>query len=961
MKASEKGKANQKCKQNTHIEIVGARVHNLKNINVSIPINKMTVITGLSGSGKSTLAFDTLFAEGQRRYVESLSSYARQFLGRMMKPDVDAINGISPAIAIEQNTGSRNPRSTVGTVTEVYDYLKLLYARIGRTFSPVSGREVKRHQVSDVVDFVLSKSQGAKVFVLSPFVINEGRDVVSQVRIWSQQGFSRIWFDNQLMNIDSFLDQQADSVDIATASTKLFILVDRLIISQEDDELSLRLADSIQTAFNESDSSVTIVISETEGSFEYTRFSGRFEMDGIRFEEPSVNLFSFNNPFGACKKCEGFGSIIGLDPNLVIPDKSISVYDGAIVCWKGEKMGEWLNALIKSAHKFDFPVHKPVKDLSPEQNKLLWMGNKYFEGLNNFFIMLEENSYKIQYRVMLSRYKGKTICPSCHGTRLREDASFVKVGGYSLTELLLKPISDLRLVFPSIDLTDFERKVAKNLLIEINNRLDFMFDTGLGYLTLSRLSNSLSGGETQRINLAKSLGSSLIGSMYILDEPSVGLHPRDTSRLIGVLQKLRDIGNTVIIVEHDEDIIKASDYIVDLGPLAGRNGGSLMYQGSVDKLVDVTNSQTAKYFNGELNLDIPKSHRPVKNEIRLLGVRENNIDGIDVTIPLQMIVAVTGVSGSGKSTLIRQVFYPSLKKLLGGQAEFGGKLDSIEGDYNLLTAVELVDQNPIGRSSRSNPATYLKAFDEIRDLYSQHPLSKMRAYKPGYFSFNVEGGRCETCQGEGMITVEMQFMADVKLICEECNGKRYKEEVLDVQYNGKSISQVLEMTIDEAVIFFQEGIKKKDSLESKIIDKLKPLQEVGLGYLQMGQPSSTLSGGEAQRIKLAYFLSKGDSQGATMFIFDEPTTGLHYYDILGFYNAIVRLVKAGHSIIIIEHNMELVKCSDWIIDLGPEGGNEGGQILFEGVPEDLFKIKSSHTANALIEKFKNYGGDNKKR
>lgn len=955
MEASEMGQEFGMNQHSSHIEIVGARVHNLKNVNVKIPINKMTVITGLSGSGKSTLAFDTLFAEGQRRYVESLSSYARQFLGRMMKPDVDAINGISPAIAIEQNTGSRNPRSTVGTVTEIYDYLKLLFARVGRTYSPISGREVKRHQVSDVVDFVMNHNRGSKVFVLSPFTINEGRDVESQVRIWSQQGFSRIWFNDQMINIDEFIDKQANSIDLSTASNQLFIMVDRLVINEDDDELSMRLADSIQTAFNESDLSVAIVISMKDGEFEYTRFSGRYEMDGIRFEEPSVNLFSFNNPYGACKKCEGFGSIIGLDEDLVIPDKSISVFDGAIACWKGEKMGEWLTQLLRSSHKFDFPVHKSVRELSPAQYKLLWTGNKFFQGLNDFFVMLEENSYKIQYRVMLSRYKGKTICPSCRGTRLREDASFVKISGYSLSELLLKPISELREIFPAIDLSNFERSVAKNLLIEINNRLDFMCDTGLGYLTLSRLSNTLSGGETQRINLAKSLGSSLIGSMYILDEPSVGLHPRDTSRLIAVLQKLRDIGNTVIIVEHDEDIIKASDYIVDLGPLAGREGGNLMYQGPVEGLKMVSGSQTAKYFNGELFLEIPKSHRPLKNVIQLKGVRENNIDGINVRIPLQMIVAVTGVSGSGKSTLIRQVFYPSLKKLLGGQAELGGRIDSIEGDYNTLTAVELVDQNPIGRSSRSNPATYLKAFDEIRELYSQLPLSKMRAYKPGYFSFNVEGGRCETCQGDGMITVEMQFMADVKLVCEECKGKRYKEELLDVQYNGKNISEVLDMTVDESIAFFQEGMKKKDSLEGKIIEKLRPLQEVGLGYLQLGQPSSTLSGGEAQRIKLAFFLSKGESQGATLFIFDEPTTGLHYYDIMGFHKAIVRLVEAGHSIIIIEHNMELVKCSDWVIDLGPEGGNEGGRVLYEGVPENLLKISESYTAKALMDKFKHYG------
>lgn len=923
------------------ITIKGARVHNLKNIDVVIPRNRLVVITGLSGSGKSSLALDTLYADGQRRYVESLSSYARQFLGRMSKPEVDYIKGVSPAIAIEQRVNTRNPRSTVGTSTEIYEYLKLLFARIGKTYSPVSGKLVKRHSVSDVTDFILSHNHDSKAIIYAPLRLKIDRSLAEQLMILSQQGYSRIAIDEQIMRIDEAIAK----IDQFSHSKKIMVVIDRLKISKDDEDLQARIADSAQTAFFEGNGKCIVEI-EKEEKKELHIFSNKFERDGMTFEEPSVNLFSFNNPYGACKTCEGFGSIIGIDEDLVIPNKSLSVYEEAIACWKGEKMGEWKEELVMNAYKFDFPVHKPIFELTEDQKALLWSGNQYFAGISAFFKHIEEQTYKIQYRVMLSRYRGKTICPECLGTRLRKDASYVKVNKKSINDLVLMSIKDLRSFFKKIKLGKHETQVTERLIKEITTRLNFLNDVGLNYLSLNRLSSSLSGGESQRINLATSLGSSLVGSMYILDEPSIGLHPRDTHLLINILKQLRDIGNTVIVVEHDRDIIEAADYTIDMGPLAGNNGGEVIYQGDFQGLTKSKDSLTAKYIRNELEIKAPKIRRPWKDFIELEGIHEHNLKFLNIKFPLNILSVVTGVSGSGKSSLVKDVVYPAIKKIYGGFAGKSGKFNRIGGDLNRIGAVEMIDQNPIGRSSRSNPATYLKAFDEIRSLFADQQLAKMRGYKPGYFSFNIPGGRCEECQGEGVVKIEMQFMADIYLKCEACDGKRFKHEVLDIKIGGKDISAILNLTINQAIKFFNPG-KDGTTFQKKIIAKLKPLQDVGLGYLKLGQPSSTLSGGEAQRIKLAYFLSKGENEAPTLFIFDEPTTGLHFHDIGNLIKALNALIEKGHTVIVIEHNLEVIKCADWIIDLGPEGGDEGGKLIFSGLPEDLLKIKNSYTAKYL--------------
>ncbi len=927
-----------------HILIKGARVHNLKSVNVAIERKKLVVITGLSGSGKSSLAFDTLYSEGQRRYVESLSSYARQFLGRMNKPEVDYIKGISPAIAIEQKVNTRNPRSTVGTTTEVYDYLKLLYARIGETISPVSGKPVKRHSVTDVVDFIENLASGSKVLIFAPIDIVKDRTLKQHLTVLMQQGFTRVLINHDIVRIDDVIS----TIEKTKIKVKPAIVIDRFSVDQNDEDLKARIADSVQTAFYEGKGECWLEFETVDGSKkEY--FSNKFELDGITFEEPSVNLFSFNNPFGACKKCEGFGSIIGIDEDLVIPNKSLSVYDDAIVCWKGEKMSEWRDQLVNVAYKFEFPIHKPIYQLTEDQKQLLWNGNEYFEGLNAFFKMIEENTYKIQYRVMLSRYRGKTVCPDCNGTRLRKDANYVKIANKGISELVLMPLQDLYQFFNNIRLSDHDRAVAKRLLIEISNRLEYLNDVGLGYLTLNRLSSTLSGGESQRINLATSLGSSLVGSLYILDEPSIGLHQRDTQRLIKVLKRLRDFGNTVIVVEHDEDIMRMADQIIDIGPLAGSLGGNVVFQGNFDELLESKNSYTADYLTGRRSIIVPQKRRKWKEFIELEGVRQHNLKNFHVKIPLHIMTVVTGVSGSGKSTLVKTILYPALKKMFGGYSEKTGRFDFIRGDTQAIKDIEFIDQNPIGRSSRSNPATYIKAYDEIRSLWAQNSLSKARGYTPGYFSFNIDGGRCPECEGEGKVKIEMQFMADISLTCESCNGTRFKEEILDIKYQGRAIHEVLDMTVDEAIKFFIESTEKP-AAGKRIAEKLKPLQDVGLGYIKLGQSSSTLSGGEAQRIKLASFLSKGSSQNRTLFIFDEPTTGLHFHDIHVLLKAFEALLENGHSLLVIEHNPEIIKSADWIVDLGPEGGEKGGYLLFEGTPEDLVKCEESYTGQFLKEK-----------
>ncbi len=925
-----------------NIIIKGARVNNLKNITVAIPRNRFVVITGLSGSGKSSLAFDTLYAEGQRRYVESLSSYARQFLGRMSKPDVDSITGIAPAVAIEQKVNTSNPRSTVGTSTEIYEYLKLLYARIGKTYSPVSGNLVKRDTVTTVVDHLLDLPENTRVNIFAPLdLAAKNGDLAAKCTVLMQQGFTRIMLDGEIVRLDEISGLKKKKFK------ELFVLIDRFTVVHDDEELAGRIADSVQTAFFESHGSCMV---ETTGDVKNrVVYNNRFEADGIVFEEPTENLFSFNNPYGACKACEGFGSVIGIDEDLVIPNKRMSVYEEAVACWRGEKMSEWKNELLVNAYKFDFPVHKPIYELTPAQNELIWTGNAYFKGLNEFFEYIESQNYKVQYRVMMSRYRGKTVCPECKGTRLRKDASYVKVSGKSISELVLMPLTGLTTFCRDLQLTGYELAVSKRLVLEINNRLDVLNDVGLGYLTLNRLSSTLSGGESQRINLATSLGSNLVGSMYILDEPSIGLHSRDTQRLIKVLLRLRDLGNTVIVVEHDEEIIRAADQIIDIGPMAGHQGGEIVFQGDFRTLNKDTRSLTGQYLNHIRSIEVPAVRRKWLESIGILGARENNLKNIDVKVPLHIFTVITGVSGSGKTSLIKRILYPALKKILGGYGEKTGKFDRLEGDYNRIGSVEMIDQNPIGRSSRSNPATYIKAFDEIRDLYADQQLARVRGYKPGYFSFNIEGGRCDECEGEGVVKIEMQFMADLFLPCESCKGNRFKEEVLDVKYCEKSIVDILNMTVDEAMEFFQKTTKPT-AHEKHILAKLKPLQDVGLGYLRLGQSSSTLSGGEAQRIKLAFFLSKGTSEKPTLFIFDEPTTGLHVHDIHKLLIAFESLIANGHSILVVEHNLEVIKSADWVIELGPEGGDEGGNLVFEGTPEGLLKVKDSYTAGYLQEK-----------
>lgn len=919
------------------IEVKGARVHNLKNMDVSIPHGKMTVITGLSGSGKSSLAFDTLYAEGQRRYIESLSSYARQFLGKLNKPETDYIKGIAPAVAIEQKVISSNPRSTVGTTTEIYDYLKILFARVGRTISPISGNEVKKHSVSDVVDYLKTLPEGEKALIVCSINGFEKYGVERQLDLLKQQGYIRLLLNNEILDLDETIANHPKGIENA------LLVIDRLsVVFNEENES--RYADSISLSFLEGHGDCSIILMK---DFSKVDFSNRFELDGMEFQEPNEHFFTFNNPFGACKTCEGFGQVIGIDPALVIPNENLSVYEGAVAPWKGESMGEYLNELVFNAKKFDFPIHRAYSELTEKEKEVLWNGNKYFTGINGFFKFVESQTYKIQYRVMLSRYRGRTECPDCKGTRLRKDANYVKVDGHSITDVVLMPIEESHALFSGLNLSDYDRQVSKRILPEIISRLSFLKDVGLGYLTLNRQSNSLSGGESQRINLATSLGSSLVGSMYILDEPSIGLHPKDTARLIKVLHNLRDLGNTVIVVEHEEEMMQAADEILDIGPMAGMFGGEVVFQGKHDQLIHASNSLTADYLTGKRSIPIPKKRRAVKNKVTITGARQYNLKNITVDIPLFNLVCVTGVSGSGKSTLIKEIVYPALRKELGVFGDSIGNFGQITGDLKLVKAIEFVDQNPIGKSSRSNPITYVKAFDDIRDLFAKQPLAKMRGYKPGFFSFNVEGGRCEMCEGEGEITVGMQFMADVHLECETCAGKRYKQETLEVEYRGINIADLLEMDIQTALDFFKEG---KDKLEDKIVEKIQPLVNVGLGYLKVGQSSSTLSGGEAQRIKLASFLSKGINAPSTLFIFDEPTTGLHFHDIDKLIIAFNSLIDAGHSIVVIEHNTEVIKCADHVIDLGPEGGKNGGNILFTGTPEELIKQTDNSTGQFLKPK-----------
>lgn len=919
-----------------NIIIKGAQMHNLKDLSVGIPRNKLVVITGLSGSGKSSLAFDTLYAEGQRRYVESLSSYARQFLGRLDKPKVEYIKGIAPAIAIEQKVNTTNARSTVGTSTEIYDYIKLLFARIGKTYSPISGEEVTKDTVTSVIERVKTFENGSRWLLLAPLFIEKGRTVEQKLSVLLQQGFARMLADGKLLRIDEVLETK-------TKFEVGFLVVDRIVINKEnedDEDFLNRLADAIQTAFYEGKGKCTLASADSDERYV---FSNSFDRDGMTFLEPNVHLFSFNNPFGACPKCEGFGSVIGIDEDLVIPNASLSIYENAVYAWRGESMSWYRDQLVNNAYKFNFPIHRPYAQLSDGEKELLWKGNKYFVGLNDFFKELEEKNYKIQNRVMLARYRGKTKCPDCKGTRLRKEAAYVKINGKSISDLVNVSIKDLIPFFDGLQLSAFDAKVAERLLIEIKSRLRFLSDVGLSYLNLNRNSASLSGGESQRINLATSLGSSLVGSMYILDEPSIGLHPKDTERLIKVLLHLRDLGNTVIVVEHDEDIMKMADVIIDIGPEAGSLGGTLVAQGTFDEILK-SNSLTARYLNGDLEIEVPKKRRKWSAYIDILGARENNLKNVDVRFPLEVLTVITGVSGSGKSTLVKKILYPAMQKKLEGIGEKAGKFGELQGHYHKIQHIEYVDQNPIGRSSRSNPVTYIKAYDEIRDLYAKEKLSKIRGYQSKHFSFNVDGGRCETCKGEGSIEVEMVFMADVSLPCDACKGKRFKNDILEVKFAEKNIDDILTMTIDEAVQFFDEN------KQPKIVQRLQPLQDVGLGYVQLGQSSSTLSGGEAQRIKLASFLVKGSTKEKALFIFDEPTTGLHFHDIKKLLKSFDALIDKGHSIIVIEHNLDLIKCADWVIDLGPEGGDNGGELLAIGTPEEVVKNKKSITAKYLKEK-----------
>jgi excinuclease ABC subunit A len=916
-----------------YIIIKRARVNNLKNLSVAIPRNKLVVITGLSGSGKSSLAFDTLFAEGQRMYVESLSSYARQFLGRMEKPDVDYIRGVSPAIAIEQKVNTRNPRSTVGTTTEIYDYLKLLFARIGRTYSPVSGQEVKRDSVTDVVNAINKLPAGTRIMIAAPVALKKAKaKIQDELNLLLSKGFARILLNGEV----AFIEELINAKRKFAASDKIEILIDRASVNADDEDTVFRISDSVQTAFYEGHDECFV---HAEGH-KVMHFSDRFELDGITFTEPSVNFFSFNNPFGACRTCEGFGKILGIDEELVIPDKSLSIYEGAIAPWRTEVMSEWAKPLLKNGIKFDFPIHRPYSELTEKERELLWNGNSYFDGIHAFFKYLESKMHKIQYRVLLSRYRGRTTCPDCKGTKLRKDAQYVKIANTSITDLVLMPIEDTLTFFTTLKLPEYDKKVSERILTEIRSRLEYMVKVGLGYLTLNRVTSTLSGGEYQRIKLATSLGSALVGSMYIMDEPSIGLHPRDTARMVEVLKSLRDLGNTVIVVEHEEEIMRAADQIIDIGPDAGAHGGELIFQGSLKQLNGTTKSHTVDYLKGTETIAVPKTRRKWKDSITVFGARENNLKNLKVQFPLGALTVVTGVSGSGKSTLIKKILYPAIGRLNGTVGETPGKHDKLEGDVSRVTQIEFVDQNPIGKSSRSNPISYVKAYDVIRQLYADQPLAQQRGYKPSNFSFNVEGGRCETCEGEGEIKVEMQFMADIFLECESCHGKRFKQETLEIEYNGKSISDVLDMTIEEGLEFFKD--------KKSIYEKILPLFEVGLGYVKLGQSSNSLSGGEAQRVKLASFLAKNSTEGHILFIFDEPTTGLHFHDISKLLKAINALVDQGHSVIVIEHNLEIIKCADWIIDLGPEGGEKkGGQLLFEGTPEAMVKKSKSYTAEFL--------------
>lgn len=924
-----------------NIEIKGARVHNLKNVSLKIPRNKLVVITGVSGSGKSSLAFDTIYAEGQRRYVESLSAYARQFLGRMNKPEVDFINGIPPAIAIEQKTNTRNPRSTVGTSTEIYDYIRLLFGRVGRTYSPASGREVKRHSPDDIVKFVSGLPEGMKILITSPGIVPDNIDIREYLSFLEKQGFNRLEANGDILKTDD-----PGLAETIKPGQQVNIVIDRMIAERSDDNLS-RIADSAQTAFQTGNGHCQLIILKN-GSVARENFSSKFEEDGIVFEEPSEHLFSFNNPLGACPLCEGYGRIIGIDENLVIPDQNLSVYQDAIVCWKGETMKKWKERLVSNAGLFGFPIHKPYYQLTQEQKELLWKGNRYFYGIDRFFHHLEEKKYKIQYRVLLSRYRGKTVCPGCRGSRLRKEAEYVKVASKTVQELVSMPVIKLQEFFHAVGLGPQDARIAERVITEIRQRLDFLVDVGLPYLTLDRLSSTLSGGESQRINLATSLGSNLVGSMYILDEPSIGLHPRDTNLLTGVLKELRDLGNSVLVVEHEEEIIRAADHIIDMGPEAGSHGGEVVYQGTVD-LTGSNSSLTSGYLSGRLKVPLPASRRRWNSYIEIKGARENNLREIDVKFPLHVITAVTGVSGSGKSSLVTEILYKVLSGRINGRYIRPGHFRDIGGDLSALTGVEMVDQNPIGKSSRSNPVTYLKAYDEIRRLFAEQQASVQNGFRASHFSFNIEGGRCEECQGDGIIKVEMQFMADVELTCESCKGMRFKKDILEVRYHGKNIYDMLELTIDEAIEFFRSHPGRN---EKRITEKLRPLSDVGLGYIKMGQSSSTLSGGESQRVKLAYFLSQEKGAGHILFIFDEPTTGLHFHDINKLLKSLNALVEHGHSVIIIEHNLEMIKSADWVIDLGPEGGEGGGSIVFEGTPEDLAGCGSSHTGKYLAGKLK---------
>lgn len=952
-----------------YIIIKRARVNNLKNLSVAIPRNKLVVVTGLSGSGKSSLAFDTLFAEGQRMYVESLSSYARQFLGRMEKPDVDYIRGVSPAIAIEQRVNTRNPRSTVGTTTEVYDYLKLLFARIGKTISPISGKEVKRDTISEVVDVINRQNEGTRVMIACPLKIQKGRKLEDELKLLLSKGFTRVLLNGEVKFIEEVIspaNTEAASAGKATllpqekggkvkaqkktssSSNKgiehVEILIDRATVNASDEDLTFRLSDSVQTAFFEGHGDCHVYIEGFDklspAKLSLSKFSDRFELDGIIFTEPSVNFFSFNNPFGACQTCEGFGKILGIDEDLVIPDKSLSLYEGAVACWRTETMSEWQKPWLQAGVKYDFPIHRAYNELTQKERDLLWNGNKDLDGIHSFFKYLESKTHKIQYRVLLSRYRGRTTCPDCRGTRLRRDASYVKIANTSITDIVLLPIEEGLAFFQNLKIHTYDQKVADRILTEIKYRLGYMVKVGLGYLTLNRLTNSLSGGEFQRIKLATSLGSALVGSMYILDEPSIGLHPKDTARMVEVLKELRDLGNTVIVVEHEEEIMRAADEIIDIGPDAGSHGGLLIFQGPITDINEKTNTHTADYLSGKEKIQVPHHRRKWKDSVTISGARENNLKNLKVRFPLGALTVITGISGSGKSTLVKKILYPAIGRLSGSVAETPGRYDRLEGDVTKITQVEYVDQNPIGKSSRSNPISYVKAYDIIRQLYADQPLGKQRGYKPSHFSFNVDGGRCENCEGEGEIKVEMQFMADIFLKCEVCNGKRFKQEVLEVEYNDKTISDVLDLTVEEALEFFKD--------KKTILDRIQPLYNVGLGYVKLGQSSNSLSGGEAQRVKLASFLGKNSPDGNILFIFDEPTTGLHFHDISKLLKAINALVDEGHTVIIIEHNLEVIKCADWIIDLGPEGGEKkGGFLVFEGTPEDMVKKGTGFTAEYL--------------